>query len=486
MTTELTKAAQDVIAEYDKCRGDRPPAALFEALRAALTQRPAAQEEDERAAFELWARPNGYDLRRNDVLGHYSSIDTSRAWSGFRAGRASLPAPQHDEDDGDVTGQAGPLPETGWDEVPEGVFRKPSATAGMNLGERIKHVGGRENAAGYIEFGSVAAVRALVRQYLRDLPAPQQATPDDEATYCPTCGIEDGGTSCGLPDCGLVGDQATPEPHHPDDDDLLGIIAEIRDAAHELAPEVAELELLQAIGGPSEVPAYIKAVIGALKATPEPVGEPVGEAGTMPGTSGFTMACFHADKVPVGTKLFTRPAPGALDDIDLTGPGCALELAKRPAPGVPEVEPNEMESKWCWWLGDGERFHIADTESEAHGEAQCRIDDDCDPGQTHQYSVARVQHPLDSLGMDWLALHVAQSIAENVCCWCDDNTGAEEPSIMLSPDDSKDLGVMVATFLRQRVGVDWWTADQKTVTVHTYVSGSNDNHALAAAQAKGG
>ena len=39
MTTELTKAAQDVIAEYDKCRGDRPPSALFEALRTALTQR---------------------------------------------------------------------------------------------------------------------------------------------------------------------------------------------------------------------------------------------------------------------------------------------------------------------------------------------------------------------------------------------------------------------------------------------------------------
>lgn len=87
-------------------------------------------------------------------------------------------------DDGDVTGQPGPLPETGWDEVPEGAFRKPSPTAGMNLGERIKHVGGRENAAGYIEFGSVAAVRALVRQYLRDLPAPQQATHEPVQGRC--------------------------------------------------------------------------------------------------------------------------------------------------------------------------------------------------------------------------------------------------------------------------------------------------------------
>lgn len=88
--------------------------------------------------------------------------------------------PAQAADDGDVTGQPGPLPETGWDEVPEGAFRKPSPTAGMNLGQRIKHVGGRENAAGYIEFGSVAAVRALVRQYLRDLPTQPaaQATPE--------------------------------------------------------------------------------------------------------------------------------------------------------------------------------------------------------------------------------------------------------------------------------------------------------------------
>lgn len=33
----------------------------------------------------------------------------------------------------------------------------------------------------------------------------------------------------------------------------------------------------------------------------------VGEAGTMPGTSGFTMAVFNASDVPVGTKLYTEP-----------------------------------------------------------------------------------------------------------------------------------------------------------------------------------
>ena len=37
--------------------------------------------------------------------------------------------------------------------------------------------------------------------------------------------------------------------------------------------------------------------------------EPVGEAGTMPGTSGFTMACFKASEVSLGTKLYTSPQP---------------------------------------------------------------------------------------------------------------------------------------------------------------------------------
>lgn len=52
----------------------------------------------------------------------------------------------------------------------QGNASEPSPTAGMNLGERIAHVGGRTNAAGYIEFGSVMAVDALIKQVLRDPP----------------------------------------------------------------------------------------------------------------------------------------------------------------------------------------------------------------------------------------------------------------------------------------------------------------------------
>ena len=59
---------------------------------------------------------------------------------------------------------------------------KPSPTAGMNIAQRILHVGGRNNAAGYVEFGSIQAVEALVRQVLRDQPAREaaQTVPVDE------------------------------------------------------------------------------------------------------------------------------------------------------------------------------------------------------------------------------------------------------------------------------------------------------------------
>lgn len=168
----------------------------------ALTQRPAAQEVEvdiksrvseliaEHGTLRAAARSLNIDVGYLSRLEHGDKVHPSSetlAKIGLRDAGVKYqrlvflptqPAAQAGEvDDGDVTGQPGPLPETGWDEVPEDAFRKPSPTAGMNLGERIKHVGGRENAAGYIEFGSVAAVRALVRQYLRDLPAPQQATP---------------------------------------------------------------------------------------------------------------------------------------------------------------------------------------------------------------------------------------------------------------------------------------------------------------------
>lgn len=53
-------------------------------------------------------------------------------------------------------------------------LQEPSPTAGMNIAQRILHVGGRNPPGStYVEFGSIQAVEALVKHVLRDLqPSP--------------------------------------------------------------------------------------------------------------------------------------------------------------------------------------------------------------------------------------------------------------------------------------------------------------------------
>lgn len=48
----------------------------------------------------------------------------------------------------------------------------------------------------------------------------------------------------------------------------------------------------------------------ATQEAPQAPVTPVGEASYMPGTEGFTMACFKASDVPGGTKLYKGHPPG--------------------------------------------------------------------------------------------------------------------------------------------------------------------------------
>jgi len=58
---------------------------------------------------------------------------------------------------------------------------EPSPTHGMTLGDRIAHVGGRVMPHGYIEFGSLMAVNALIQHVLRDVALPAPDADEDEA-----------------------------------------------------------------------------------------------------------------------------------------------------------------------------------------------------------------------------------------------------------------------------------------------------------------
>ena len=78
-----------------------------------------------------------------------------------------------------------------------------SDTYGMNLGERIAHVGGRTNAQGYTEFGSPMAVNALIQHVLRDIDWTRQ---DDDGAYQARYRLRDGQwSSWGHVVCGVKG-----------------------------------------------------------------------------------------------------------------------------------------------------------------------------------------------------------------------------------------------------------------------------------------
>jgi hypothetical protein len=70
--------------------------ALFQVSAFALERAPiimtTPQEQAMRDEFEAWAKPRGFDLRKNEMLGHYSSMDTFRAWEGWK-GHACLSRP---------------------------------------------------------------------------------------------------------------------------------------------------------------------------------------------------------------------------------------------------------------------------------------------------------------------------------------------------------------------------------------------------------
>ncbi|MFV0916049.1 hypothetical protein ACI2VP_05000 [Ralstonia nicotianae] len=83
---------------------------------------------------------------------------------------------------------------------------------------------------------------------------------------------------------------------------------------------------------------------------------PVGQAGTMPGTDGFTMACFKATDVPVGTNLYTHPEASAHpicvkcgDGIMAHDPGtcgnCYFMGAEASAPGLSDEQADEILGK---------------------------------------------------------------------------------------------------------------------------------------------
>lgn len=77
------------------------------------------------------------------------------------------------------------------------------------------------------------------------------------------------------------------------------------------------------------------------------ISEAVGIVGSMPGTEGFTMACFKADEVPVGTPLYLHPQPAELAEQQ----GVALRyLTQRELDSIGSQAEGMDGEQWDRWV----------------------------------------------------------------------------------------------------------------------------------------
>jgi hypothetical protein len=134
---------------------------------------------------------------------------------------------------------------------------------------------------------------------------------------------------------------------------------------------------------------------------------------------------------------------------------------------------SEHAEKWGAYFDGDERVTVHETEGEAVGEIQFQIDDDSEPGEHVEYRVA----PMLS-GKHLLCKEDPQRIGENLLEqlneWINDEMGAEEDPLDMTPEDLKSLGQLVVTFICEHAKVQWWTVDTKREQKRTYVAGSND------------
>lgn len=144
-----------------------------------------------------------------------------------------------------------------------------------------------------------------------------------------------------------------------------------------------------------------------------------------------------------------------------------------PCAAVPTRE-KELAQRWCWFHEGDERVTVLSSESEAHGEAQQWVDDNCEPGEEHEYLVAPMKSGLDLLPS---AQHIGDTIFESISENLSDDMAAEEDPIDLTQEDRVALGELVRQFFRDRGHVQWWTVDTKNEAKHQCVAGSNDQAA---------
>lgn len=131
-----------------------------------------------------------------------------------------------------------------------------------------------------------------------------------------------------------------------------------------------------------------------------------------------------------------------------------------------------MSKKWTAFMEGDERVPVRETEGEAVGEMECKIDADHEPGTEVKYIVAQMKSAPEFLA-EWHQ-RIGERVFEDMNEWLSDEMGAEEYPLGTTREKQAELGKLIADFLSEHATQGWHTVDPKTEQKRTYIAGSND------------
>jgi hypothetical protein len=127
---------------------------------------------------------------------------------------------------------------------------------------------------------------------------------------------------------------------------------------------------------------------------------------------------------------------------------------------------NNPLGKWCYSTSNEDYSGHCETEADAHGEAQCEIDEDGELGESHDYWIASIRHPLDCIGQN-IGGDVFEMLDERIA----DEVGGDDAALDMTTEEVKELGLIIMTYVREHASVQRYGI--KDPVKHQYVVGSN-------------
>ena len=133
-----------------------------------------------------------------------------------------------------------------------------------------------------------------------------------------------------------------------------------------------------------------------------------------------------------------------------------------------------MDKKFFWGMPDQEKWVLAGSIEEAHGEARTHIDEEFDQGEVAEYEVGEVVPALVAEDSRYTRTLIAERVIEQLDKRAADNSGAEDETFDLSKEEVAELGDLIMNYVLSKANHQWFTSKRDTVTQYQYAAGAGE------------